>query len=174
MVAIVGLGNVGEKYRNTRHNVGFMFVDYLAKQHRATLENQNKFFSDIAKSKELLLFKPQTMMNASGKAVSAIVNFYSVGHESLYVAHDDLDLPLGEYKIQFEIGPKVHNGVNSIEEFLGSSQFWRVRIGIDNRDPENRTPGEAYVLQKFTDEEMRIIDDVIKSASAELLNKING
>lgn len=174
MIVIVGLGNVGEKYRNTRHNVGFMLVDYLAKQAGVEFEGQNKFFSEIAKAEEVVFVRPQTMMNSSGKAVSAVVSFYSIEHESLYVVHDDLDLPLGEYKIQFDKGPKIHNGVNSIEETLGSSLFWRVRIGVDNRDPQNRTPGEVYVLQNFTTDELSVINNVIDKASNELRNKLNG
>lgn len=156
MYAIVGLGNVGDKYKFTRHNAGFMFVDMLPK------------------SSQYTLLKPDTMMNSSGVAVKKLINYYKMNLDDLYIAHDDLDLRLGEYKIQKGRGPKVHNGVNSVEERLGTEEFWRVRIGVDNRDPENRIKGEDYVLQNFSNEEMQIIKETIKNACSELLGKING
>lgn len=158
MKAVVGLGNVGQKYVKTRHNAGFMFVDALS--------------SDVGKG--VVLLKPDTMMNSSGKAVSKLVNFYKIELNNLYVAHDDLDLKLGEYKIQMGIGPKVHNGVNSVEQSLGTDKFWRVRIGIDNRDSGNRMTGEDYVLQNFTKEEKKIVEKVISQAALELKGKLDG
>jgi PTH1 family peptidyl-tRNA hydrolase len=157
MYAVVGLGNVGKKYEQTRHNAGFMFVDRLI---------------NSSEDKNIIFLKPDTMMNASGKAVSKLVNFYKIGLNNLYVVHDDLDLKLGEFKLQFGVGPKVHNGVNSVVESLGSDEFWRIRIGVDNRGPENRIPGEAYVLQNFSGEERKIVNEVIEKACRELTNVI--
>ena len=114
------------------------------------------------------------MMNSSGVAVKKFINKHKLDLDNLYVVHDDLDLKLGEYKIQFGKGPKIHNGVSSVERELGTSEFWRVRIGADNRDPERRVKGEDYVLQDFSKEEMENINDVIQKASNELLKKING
>lgn len=154
MVAIVGLGNVGEKYKDTRHNVGFVFVDMYPK------------------SSQVTLLKPDTMMNNSGEAVRKLVDYYKIELNNLYIVHDDLDLRLGEYKIQKGRGPKVHNGVNSVEDHLGTSDFWRVRIGVDNRDPGNRTKGEDYVLQNFTSKEAEIIKHTIQKTVDELQSKL--
>lgn len=107
-------------------------------------------------------------MNSSGEAVNKLANYYSLVPSALFVAHDDLDLPLGEYKIQKGVGPKLHNGINSIEQTLGSSDFWRIRIGVDNRDPNNRIPGEDYVLQDFSKEEMESLKIVFKKIGQEL------
>jgi len=86
----------------------------------------------------------------------------------LYIVHDDLDIKLGEYKIQKGKGPKVHKGINSIEKALGTDDFWRVRVGVDNRDSNNRTPGEQYVLQDFTSEEKEILDKVLDETCKKL------
>ena len=101
-------------------------------------------------------------MNDSGVAVKKIVDSYKIDPQNIYIIHDDLDISLGEYKIQIAKGPKVHNGINSVEEELGTKNFGRIRIGIENRDPENRTKGEEYVLQNFTEEEKRILKWVIQ------------
>ena len=159
MYAIVGLGNVGDKYKNSRHNVGFLFVDDLKQS---------------LKSKNIIFLKPDTMMNSSGIAVKKLVVSKKLDLSNLYVVHDDLDMKLGEYKIQFGKGPKIHNGINSVERELGTADFWRVRIGVDNRDPEKRTRGEEYVLQDFSTHEKEIVEKVIKKSSGELLEKLNG
>lgn len=169
MKVVVGLGNPGEKYANNRHNAGFVVADALAEKYEvATWES--KFGALIAKADGLLLVKPQMFMNKSGEVVSEIVNFYKVSTADLWVIHDDLDLTLGEYKIQAGIGPKVHNGVNSIEALLSKTDFWRVRVGIDNRPVgEARTPGEDYVLSDFTEEEKRVTDEVIGNVVKNLI-----
>jgi len=96
-------------------------------------------------------------MNDSGVAVKKIVESYKVPIGDLFIIHDDLDVPLGEYKTQIGKGPKVHNGIHSIEQKLGTKKFGRIRIGIENRDPENRIKGEDYVLSDFTEDEKRIL-----------------
>lgn len=101
-------------------------------------------------------------MNDSGSFVKKLVSQYpSIPVSSIYIIHDDLDIALGSYKIQFWKGPKDHKGLQSIEAALGTPDFWRVRIGVDNRDPKNRISGEEYVLQDFTSEEKTVIDKVI-------------
>ncbi|QQG47549.1 MAG: aminoacyl-tRNA hydrolase [Candidatus Woesebacteria bacterium] len=159
MKVIVGLGNPGEKYSKTRHNVGFMVLDALADGGKFGF--QKKFNCLILQSGDVILVKPQTFMNASGEAVSKLVDFYKVDLNDLWVIHDDLDLSLGETKIQKGVGPKLHNGIYSIEESLNSKEFWRVRVGVDNRD-NNRTLGEQYVLEEFKEDEIGKINDVIK------------
>ena len=168
MKLVVGLGNPGAKYANNRHNTGFMAADALAAKFEVETW-ESKFSALIAKAGGLLLVKPQLFMNKSGEVVAEVVNFYKVQTSDLWVIHDDLDLALGEYKIQVGIGPKVHNGVNSIESQLGKDDFWRVRLGTDNRPVgPARTPGEDYVLADFTQEERQIAIGVIKKVVVDL------
>jgi len=96
-------------------------------------------------------------MNRSGEAVKKITDHYSLNTKQLIVAHDDLDIPLGKFRIQQKTGPRLHNGLESIENALGKKDFWRVRIGIDNRKPDNWIDGETYVLQDFQVEEKKVI-----------------
>lgn len=153
MKLLVGLGNIGEKYAGTRHNAGFLAID--------------KISSELKSNKNFLFQKPGTMMNASGVAVKKLVDTSSLAPDDLYIIHDDLDLKLGDYKIQKGKGPKIHNGVASVEKELGTTDFWRVRIGIDNRSPNNRTPGELYVLQDFTYLERKVIDSILAKIANE-------
>ncbi|MBI4099715.1 peptidyl-tRNA hydrolase [Candidatus Microgenomates bacterium] len=137
MKLIIGLGNPGEKYKNNRHNVGHMFVDYARRG-----------------------VKTNVFMNDSGKFVKRAVSRQQIADSDLYIVHDDLDLPWGKYKIQFGVGPKVHYGIQSIENELRTGDFWRIRIGVDNRDSLNRIPGDKYVLEDFTKEEREILKGV--------------
>ncbi len=185
MKLIVGLGNPGDKYGKTRHNVGFMVMEALAKSMGfEKWELSKKYNSLIANysdsqptthNSQPILAKPQTFMNDSGVAVSALASYFKINNSDLFVIHDDLDIRLGEYKIQNGTGPKVHNGVNSIEEKLGSNDFWRVRVGIDNRIAARSEGlfvgrGEEYVLQKFSDDEFRVLDSVIKNILTDLID----
>lgn len=160
MILVVGLGNPGSEYVNTRHNVGYLFVDELLK---------NSKTRKLQESKQIKIFKSQSFMNESGKFISRILKTYNIKPETLYVVHDDLDIRLGEFKIQFGRGPKDHNGLKSIDETLGTNEYWHVRIGIDNRSNDNRPMGEEYVLQNFADEERKILDESIKRACRELI-----
>lgn len=171
MKLYVGLGNPGDKYVGTRHNVGFMLMDKLASKYSCSWEQSGKLESLIAKpaAVALMFAKPQTFMNNSGKAVSSLMNYYNIEKTELTVVHDDLDFRLGEFKMQTEKGPKEHNGLLSIERTLGYSDFKRIRIGIDNREDGNRISGEDYVLQKFDDEEMQIVDRILEKIAVELL-----
>lgn len=169
MKVIVGLGNVGEKYARTRHNVGFVAIDKL---------------TTLVKNKNIILSKPDTMMNASGIAVKKLIENKKIKLDDLFIIHDDLDIRLGEYKIQKGKGPKIHKGINSIEDTLGTSDFWRVRVGVDNRHSEiargiSRGPipldakisngtGREYVLEDFTAEEKIVIDRVIEEVCKKL------
>jgi peptidyl-tRNA hydrolase, PTH1 family len=156
MKLVAGLGNPGEKYKNTRHNVGFMFLDKLVGD------------QDWEESKKILLVKPMKFMNKSGEEVAKRKNFYKIDLDDVYVVHDDLDLKLGEFKIQKGVGPKVHNGVSSVENHLGSKEFWRVRVGIDNRDGDRKISGEDYVLGRFRKQEMEILVEVLGKAIKEV------
>lgn len=154
MKLIVGLGNPGRRYENTRHNSGAIVVDKLQK---------------IKLPNGVLVKRPDVFMNESGIFVKKLVEQYKVSPSDLYIIHDDLDIPLGSHKIQFGTGPKVHNGVNSIEETLETKDFWRVRVGVDNRKSDDRTLGEEYVLQDFTSEERKILDKTIKKLLIDLV-----
>jgi PTH1 family peptidyl-tRNA hydrolase len=202
MKLIVGLGNPGDKYKNNRHNVGFMVVDALASR-SPNSRFSKKLQSEVIEIDNLVLAKPQTFMSSSGISVKKLIDHYNsiqehsdlIGDElnadmsssfggiprslerggchgintsELWVIHDDLDIRLGDYKTQFGKGPKLHRGISSIEENLATKEFWRVRIGVDNRDPENRISGEEYVLQDFTKEEREVLDGVIRKLVREL------
>lgn len=108
-------------------------------------------------------------MNDSGSFVLDKTKTYHLNPNNLFVIFDDLDIKLGEYKIQFGKGPKDHNGLNDIYDKLGTDQFWHVRVGIENRDEENKIPGEKYVLQDFSDEESLVIDKVINEVCKKLV-----
>lgn len=146
-VLIIGLGNPGERYQNNRHNAGHKFVEWLVA-------------SGQWLEKDVKVIKTDTFMNDSGSFVKKFSRTYKLEPSHLFVAHDDLDIPLGQYKIQKGVGPKVHNGILSVEKSLNTKDFWRIRIGVDNRDPQNRAPGEDYVLQDFTKEELSILHTV--------------
>ena len=161
MKLIIGLGNPEEKYKNNRHNVGHMVIDAFA----------SKFpISNFQFPKGIIIKKTDCFMNESGEFVKKLVEQYRINPSDLWVIHDDLDIPLGSYKIQKGKGPKLHNGINSIERLLGTDDFWRVRIGVDDRGPDNRIPGEEYVLQDFSDVEKENLRPVIKKVADELLN----
>ncbi len=172
MKVIIGLGNPGERYIGNRHNAGFLALDALAS--KLGVESwESKFGSLVGKTPGVILVKPQTFMNQSGRAVNEIVNFYKTSLDDLVVVHDDLDIKLGEYKIVNGVGPKIHNGINSIEDSLGNGSFWRVRLGIDSRPSgEVRTPGEDYVLSDFTFEEKNDLLEVIDAAVKEIIIKL--
>lgn len=165
MKLIVGLGNPEPKYSETRHNAGFLFVDELARQKKLSWEDsktgllQHCWFTNSSGKIELI--KPQVFMNDSGRSVVRAKSKHGIKTEDIYIVHDDLDIALGEYKIQYGRGPKDHNGVRSVDEALGTDQYWHVRIGIDNRPLDNKPLGIEYVLQNFSDKERKILDKVI-------------
>ncbi len=158
MKLIVGLGNPGKEYERTRHNVGAIFVDYLKKK-------------EIPQG--IIAAKTDTFMNDSGLSVRKMVDYYKLELDKLCVVHDDLDIPLGSYKIQKGKGPKLHNGILSIENELSSTDFWRIRVGVDARDNDNRIPGEKYVLEKFSEEELKILQGLFPQIEGEIINNLN-
>ena len=158
MKLIIGLGNPGEKYRNNRHNAGYMVVDKLKNLR-------------TKKPKNVIITKTNTFMNDSGAAVKKLINHYLLAIDHLYVLHDDLDLALGTWKVQYAKGPKDNGGINSIEQVLGTKDFWRIRVGVDNRNPEKRISGERYVLEDFTLDEKIILDKVVNEIYDRLTSK---
>lgn len=167
MKLIVGLGNPGPEYTLTRHNAGFIALDRLVTAlslpQNLEFAPNRKFKSLLARYQHLLFLKPQTFMNLSGQAVITALNFYQIEPKNLFLLHDDLDLPLGEHQLVFAKGPKIHQGVNSVRESLGTDAFWSGRLGVDNRaqDARFQNPdfkaaysGKDYVLEPFTPAEL--------------------
>ena len=167
MKLIVGLGNPGLKYKKTRHNLGFLMVDYLATGDQWK-ENQKANCLYIKKQiglKEVELIKPLTFMNNSGQAVNYLQKKHRLKPEEILIIHDDIDLPLGEIRIQKGRGSAGHQGVQSIINQLGTKDFIRMRIGIKSMNNEQRTMNsEQFVLEKFTAQEEKIVQQTIKRA----------
>ena len=161
----VGLGNPGQSYENNRHNVGFKFIEYvvnkLTDSQTYELKLDQKFDAKILKLKigdtNYLFAEPQTYMNASGAAIQKMLTYFKIRIEALTVVHDDLDIKLGDYKIQMGSGPKQHNGISSIETSLATKDFKRIRIGIENRSSDIKISGEDYVLSNFSTQEFSIL-----------------
>ena len=153
---IVGLGNPGKKYANSRHNVGHLIIDELSK----------------TKKEGWILVKPNTFMNLSGKAVKELISKSKFLISNLWVIHDDIDLPLGEFKIQKGRGSAGHKGVQSIINELKTKDFWRVRIGICPAQREKPKNVEKFVLQNFTKKEEKILKEVIEKIAEELKIKM--
>ncbi|MBP7786353.1 MAG: aminoacyl-tRNA hydrolase [Longilinea sp.] len=165
---LVGLGNPGREYRDSRHNVGFMAIDRIASAWDVRLSRaQSKAIlgNGVRLGKKVILAKPQTYMNLSGESVSALVNFYKIPKERLLVFHDDLDLPLGSIRLRPTGGSAGQKGIGSIIQKLGSQDFPRVRIGI-GRPPGRMDPAD-YVLQSFGKDEEAVVrivlDQVLES-----------
>ena len=176
MQLIFGLGNPGDKYKETRHNVGFMFLDQLQKIEKFPLFKFNsKLNGDLSLGAldgiKTLLIKPQTFMNFSGKTVQSVVAFYKLSLNDIIIIHDDLDIPLGSYKISTNSSSAGHNGVQNIIDLLGSQDFKRIRIGIGKPPEEKKIcliSGRDYVLQKFPSSEMTTLEKLLPSILNEL------
>ena len=160
MKLLVGLGNPGEKYKLTRHNVGFMVLDKLIKQ--STVDGWDKKFDSfftkiIIAQKSMILLKPLTFMNVSGHAVQKVKNFYGIDPNNIVIIHDDIDLELGKIKLKKGGGDGGHNGLKSIIKMIGS-EFNRIRIGIGR--PE-KISVSSYVLNNFREEEVPLLKKII-------------
>lgn len=168
MHLIVGLGNPGKQYENTRHNIGFKVLEELAHRHGADLRLKSTFNSRAAKAdidgKETFLFLPQTYMNNSGQAVSAAMKKYSIKPDNLIVIHDEIDLPPAAIKIKNGGGAAGHNGLRSIIEHLGTRDFIRIRIGIGKHDKESLS-GAEYVLSAFAKSEKKLFKEAAGKAA---------
>lgn len=173
---LIGLGNPGRDYSDTRHNVGFMLIDRLAVRLNARgMKVQSKAIvtSAVYEDRKLILAKPQTYMNLSGQSAQGLLNFYKLPMENMIVAHDDLDIPFGTIRIRPKGGPGGQGGMASTIEQLGTKDFPRLRIGIGR--PPGRMDPAAYVLQSFKREEMKILSEIIdRAADAALEFVMNG
>lgn len=178
MKLIVGLGNPGKEYENTRHNIGFMVIDKLLDE----VKYKNKFEAlyYIDNSNNVIFIKPQTYMNLSGLSVKKFVNYYNIKMEDIMVIQDDLDLNFGNYKFKFDSSSGGHNGIKSIIENLNSKAFFRMKIGILN---QNKKEAKDFVLSKFSSSEISsinfdlyisAINDFIEYDKDFVMNKYNG
>ena len=158
MYLIVGLGNIGEKYQLTRHNVGFMVIDEITKNLSTSNIQKSNFHSTLEKSGYDLYSKPTTFMNNSGMAVHAIKEYYKLGIEDIRVIHDDIDLPFGTVKFKIGGGHGGHNGLKSIDSHIGK-EYIRVRIGVGK--PKDKADVANYVLDNFSKEEINRLPDII-------------
>lgn len=169
---IVGLGNPGPDYVDTRHNAGFMWVDALAQDLGVTLKVESKFFGLAGRAQadgqELWLLKPQTYMNLSGKAVAALARFYKILPDEILVVHDELDLLPGEAKLKQGGGHAGHNGLKDIQAMLGTPAYWRLRLGVGHpRSLGLNQPVADFVLHRpRQDEEKALFDSIDRSLDA--------
>ncbi|MDD2915479.1 MAG: aminoacyl-tRNA hydrolase [Gallionella sp.] len=163
---IVGLGNPGREYEATRHNVGFRWVDELARLQNLNFKSEAKFHGLAARGQlhghEILLLKPQTFMNVSGRAVGALAQFYKIVPAEILVVHDELDLSPGVARLKMGGGHGGHNGLKDIIAHLGSKDFWRLRLGIGH--PGERAEVSNYVLNDPRKEERELIDAAMQRA----------
>jgi len=173
---LIGLGNPGREYRDSRHNIGFMLIDRMAVRLGARgMKVQSKAIVTTAMydDRKLILAKPQTYMNLSGQSVQGLIHFYKLPLANVFIAHDDLDIPFGTIRIRPGGGPGGQRGMASTIEQLGTKDFPRLRIGIGR--PPGRMDPSAYVLQDFSRHEMKSLSEILdRAADAALEFVVNG
>ncbi|HWO94950.1 MAG TPA: aminoacyl-tRNA hydrolase [Bacillus sp. (in: firmicutes)] len=186
MKLIVGLGNPGKDYEQTRHNIGFMIIDELAKHLDIRLDKtkfNGLYGQGIVNGEKVILLKPLTYMNLSGESVRPIMDYYNIDTDDLLVIYDDLDLPQGKIRLRTKGSAGGHNGIKSLNQHLGTQEFNRIRVGIGR--PQNGMKVVDYVLGRFTNEEMVLLkESMYKSVAAsnewtkrpfvEVMNVYNG
>lgn len=169
MKLIVGLGNPGSEYDNTRHNIGFMCIDYYAKKNNYKI-NKSKFNGKYAKIKisgeDVILLKPQSYINLSGDVIKKYLDYFKISQNDLLIINDDLDLEVGRIKLKSSGGSGGHNGLKNIETNLKSQDYKRLKIGISN---DKKVDTKDYVLGKIDSSNKTIYDDVFSVAS-DILN----
>ena len=179
MKLIVGLGNPGNKYKNTRHNVGFLVLDNYVGNLNWVKDQDALIINTNINNQKVLFVKPQTFMNLSGSCLARIVNYYKIDYDDILVIQDDLDLPMMKYRIKYDSSSGGHNGINDIISALGTKKFTRLKIGIGHNLNEDT---KDYVLGKLSKDEIlflkdevfkNIIDDFIANDSKYLMNKYN-
>lgn len=171
MRMIVGLGNPGKEYANTRHNIGFRCVNKLAKIHGISLSQRGshaQFGVGEVEGNKVVLAKPRTYMNLSGRSVKLLMRRFQASPSDIFVVHDDLDLPLGKVRVYSGGGSGGHKGVESVITEVGSRDFHRIRVGIGH-PPENDHDAVAYVLSDFLSEEKVVVEDIITRVAEVIL-----
>ena len=173
---IVGLGNIGQEYAQTRHNAGWWMLDELAATWGASFREDKKYYAEVAKANtpqgEVWLMKPSTYMNKSGQAVGALANFFKIPVSDLLVLHDELDIPRGHVRLKKGGGNGGHNGLKDIQAKMGSADFWRVRLGIGH--PGDRNLVSGFVLNKPSRDDREAIDDAIWRTRCEINDILSG
>lgn len=168
MKLIVGLGNPGKEYINTRHNIGFKILDTFNgfPDYQLSFNKEKKFHGEIAKNQNIILLKPTTFMNNSGEAVRAVTDYFKIKSEDILIIHDDLDINFGNIKIQQGRSAAGHNGVSSIISHLGYNNFWRLRFGVTG-ESRGQIPGDKYVLSRFSSkEETDLLEKTVLATNA--------
>ncbi len=158
MTLFVGLGNPGSQYEKTRHNIGFRVIDKLVDDASARDISKTSFQGKLDRSANALFLKPTTFMNLSGKSLQAVKNFYKVELDEVIVIHDDIDLPFGALRFKKGGGHGGHNGLKSIDAHI-TKEYLRVRVGVGK--PEHKSQVADYVLHDFSDEESKVLDELI-------------
>ena len=175
MKMIVGLGNIGTRYDETRHNTGFMVVDQLARDYHlgafTHLKKEAVAVSGVINGEKVMLVKPTTFMNDSGRAVGPLVDYYDIDLDDLVIVNDDLDMPVGKVRLKTHGASGGHNGLKSIISVLGTKNFNRVKVGIDH--PQHGTV-VSHVLGKFSKDERPKFDQAVEQAEHALEDWING
>jgi peptidyl-tRNA hydrolase, PTH1 family len=165
---IVGLGNPGTEYEHTRHNIGFDFIDELAKLWKTSFKAEKKFFGQVARVNlaegEIWLLKPITYMNKSGTAVQALAKFYKISPEEILIIHDELDIPCGQVRFKKGGSNGGHNGLKDIQAWLSTPDFYRLRLGIGH--PGDRNLVVHYVLHKPQAHEQALITEAMQKSVA--------
>lgn len=184
MIALIGLGNPGDKYSLNRHNIGFMAIDRLCLKFNAETVNGGKFKGNLFKTeiigKKIILIKSQEFMNECGNSISKIIKFYKIQNKNIHIFHDDLDLKIGKIRIKEGGNPAGHNGLKSIDHYIGKN-YIRIRMGIDH--PGNKELVIKHVLSNFKKDELEAfnqineniannIDFLIKRQYSTFMNKI--
>jgi len=173
---LVGLGNPGPEYEDTRHNAGFWFIDAVARELKTSLAPERSYFGLVARvnlrDRPVWLLEPMTFMNLSGKSVGALARFFKIAPGEILVAHDELDLLPGQVKMKLGGSHAGHNGLKDIQAALGSADFWRLRLGIGH--PGVKAEVVNYVLRKPTPEQRDAIDKSIAQGASALDLLIEG
>lgn len=177
MKLLVGLGNPGKNYANTRHNIGFHILDLRAQQEQlGSLKFQAKFQAEILiaqrKEQKILLCKPQTYMNLSGNAIAPLMRFYEIVPQNLLVLHDEIDFVTGRIALKFAGSAAGHNGLKSTIEKLGTRDFWRLRIGVDR--PQDQSQVSNRVLGKFKAAEQHLLQQKTSEIFAHIEQFLSG
>jgi PTH1 family peptidyl-tRNA hydrolase len=185
MKLIVGLGNPGREYRNTRHNTGFMVIDYLAESLGIKIIKKRKgslYVETNLNGEKVILLKPQHYINLSGEVIADFINYFKIDIKDVLIINDDLDLKLGRYKLKSQGSSAGHNGLKNIEQCLGTNEYKRLKVGVSS---SNTIDAKDYVLGRFSKEEKEIMEklivklkdiiiDFVKMDFLSLMNKYNG
>ena len=174
MKLIVGLGNIGREYENTRHNIGFMVVDELARRLGVSFgkEDRSAYMAEYRAPEKIIIIKPTTYMNLSGVAVGAYANFYHIDPDDIAVIQDDMDMPVGQLRIRKKGSAGGHNGVKSIIKCLNTQRFMRIKVGVGEK-PKDWDLAD-FVLGRFTKEEREHLEGAMERAAEAVCYMVNG